>query len=424
MHFLYVILSYLLHLLLLPWFLLHPKLRAGFLQRFWFVAPRDFARDAQSQDKKLRLWVHGSSAGDVLAQQPLIDEMRRRDELDLTLTAFTGSGVELARSCCQPAGVAFQPVDLPGATRRAVKKINADLLILERAEIWPALIHAAHKHGTRIAIVNGRISPSSVKAYQRLFSLTGPVLDKVDLFLLRNDEEAGRMRQIGAEDDRIHITGNTKLDKVQTKPKATQVAALGALLGLEPGDALWVAGSTHRGEEALLLSVFAELQKEQADARLLIAPRYIERADELENLAKQAGDFSIARRQRDTPQQLREAQIIILDSMGELAAIYALARLAFIGGTLIPRGGQNMLEPALLGVPVIVGPYTEDARDQLGLLRGQGLYEISERSELQAKVNELMTDAARAQAQGQLEAQAVLKGIGASKRCADILLKK
>jgi 3-deoxy-D-manno-octulosonic-acid transferase len=371
--------------------------------------------------KKLRLWVHGSSAGDVLAQQPLIEELRRRYQVDLTLTAFTGSGVEMAQKCCQPARVAFQPLDLPGATARAVKHIDAEWLILERAEIWPALIYAAHRHGTRVAIVNGRISPGSVKAYQRLFALAGPVLDNVDLFLMRDDDEAKRICQIGAADKRVYVTGNTKLDKAQKKPDDEQIAKMAALLNVQEGDPLWVAGSTHRGEEALLFGVFAELLKHEPAARLLIAPRYVERADAVEKLARQAGDFSIARRQRDRPQEIGAAQIVILDSMGELAATYALARLAFVGGTLIPRGGQNMLEPAMLGVPVVVGPYTDDARDQLALLRGQGLFEIRGQKELQSQVAELMNNPNLAQAQGKLAAQAVLAGLGAARRCADML---
>lgn len=421
----YTVISYFFYGLLMPWLALHPKLRAGFAQRFWLRRTQPLVPAAPESTPDLlplRLWVHGSSAGDVLCQVPLVDKLRQHTKLELVVSAFTGSGVAMARQHFAHAQVVYQPLDLPGATRRAMQDLRPELLILERAEIWPALIHAAHQVGAKVAIVNGRISPSSLRPYQRLFQLSGPVLDEVDLFLMRDDDEASRIKAIGAAPERVFVTGNTKLDHSVQQADAQSIASMADLIGVKPGDPLWVAGSTHLGEEPLLLAAFSALRAHLPKARLLIAPRYVERAEEIIKLTGAYPTLQVQRRSLANPQDLASADVVVLDTMGELNTVYALARLAFVGGTLVPRGGQNMLEPARLGVPLVVGPYTEDAQDQLALLRDKGLFEIEQAEALTAQVITLMTNPDLAQAQGQLAAQAVHAGVGAAQRCAEILL--
>lgn len=408
------LLAWLVHVALLPLFALRPKLRAGWWQRFyWSMAPLPGL--ASGPDAPLRVWAHGASAGDVLCLQPLLDEIARARPLQLTVTALTNTGVAMARQRFASARVLYQPYDLPGATRRAVTALQPGLLLLERAELWPALIRRAHAAGARVVVVNGRISPSLVHHYRRLFAITGPVLDDVDLFLMRNHDEADRMLALGARPERVHITGNTKLDAAVQGPDPGSVQVLGQELGMAPGDPVVVAGSTHRGEEELVLDAFVQARVSNPTARLVLAPRYLDRSDEVLALIQQR-TTDVARRSAGGD-DLQHAGVVLLDSLGELGRVYGLARVAFVGGSLVPRGGQNMLEPASQGVAVLVGPHTWDSRDQVELLRGRGLQEISDTPTLADALQHLLAHPSVALALGDEARRAASEGRGASQRC-------
>jgi len=421
----HAIAAWLAHLLIVPFFALKPKLRAGLWRRFWWrrAAPaidRRSAATASTEPPPIRVWAHGASAGDVLCLRPLIEELARRRPLEVTVTALTGSGVDMARQRFAGARVEFVPLDLPGATARAVAALKPDLLLLERAEIWPALIRRAHAAGAAIAIVNGRVAASSVRGYQRLFRVIGNALIDVDRFLVRDADEAERMCQIGALAERVVVTGNTKFDTAVRVPERAAVDAFAAALGLAAGQPIAVAGSTHRGEEALVAAAFAAIRRALPTARLIIAPRYLERCAEVLAEFERAG-LAAVRRSALTA-GATDAPVILLDTMGELALSYGLARVAFVGGSLVPRGGQNMLKPAAQGVPVLAGRHTEHSTDQVELLAGRGLIELDGLADLEHELHRLLTAPDVAAALGQQAQAALATALGASARCADQLL--
>ncbi|MHB8878308.1 MAG: 3-deoxy-D-manno-octulosonic acid transferase, partial [Myxococcaceae bacterium] len=275
MRLLYVLASYLLFLVLLPILCVHRKTRNGLLQRLGFYPAGKLPLGGAP-----RVWLHGASAGDLLALSPMIGHLRARfpgAKIILSTTTNTGYMMATERLAKQIDAAVYWPYDIWGATRRAVKAINPDLLVLEYTEIWPNLIRAAKRHGARVALTNGRFSPAHLNRYRTLFSLIGNPLADIDLFLMREDEEAERVLGLGASLERVWVTGNTKFDALAAPPHADEDAELRRALGLPAKARVLIAGSTHEGEEEQLLDVYRRLLKDHPDLRLVIAPRYIDR---------------------------------------------------------------------------------------------------------------------------------------------------
>jgi 3-deoxy-D-manno-octulosonic-acid transferase len=409
MRLLYVLASDVLFAVLFPVLSVYRKTRGGLMQRFGIYAPGTLPSGAGPM-----LWLHGASAGDLLALSPMFGLLRERfPGCRILLSTTTNSGYLMARErlAKQIDGVVYAPWDLWGATRRAVKAIGPDLLVLEYTEIWPNLIRAVKRSGGRVALTNGRFSPKNVGKYRLFFSLIGNPLEDLDLFLMRHEEEAERVRSLGAPDERVVVTGNTKFDSLAAGP-APEDAALRSALGLPIGAKVWIAGSTHEGEEAQLLEVYRRLLKEHPDLRLVIAPRYIDRAERIVGLAREAG-LSVGRRSQEN----REGgQVVVLDTIGELSRVYRLATVVFVGGSFTKRGGQNILEPAGQGRPVLFGPHMDNFRDSVPVLLGRGGLQVEDAEALYRELSNLLSDPRRLEELGN-QAQATVSHIsGASRR--------
>src|SRR5688572_1648242 len=403
------------------WF--HPKLRQGIRQRFGFyregeIPPRD--------PKKKRIWLHGASAGDLLALLPVIQELRSSagDRATLIVSTMTNSGYAIGKDkiAALVDAVLFVPYDLPGATRRAARAIQPDLLVLEYAELWPNLIHAVKRSGARIALTNGRLSESLMKRYRLLNLLFGNQLAKLDLLLMREEREAERALSLGAPKSHVRVTGNTKFDNLVKLPDREKIRALGELLGADDRRIL-VAGSTHEGEERDILRAFRGMRSADPSVRLMIAPRYVERGTKIQHLAEHEG-FTVALRSRaiDHPEETKRADVIVLDTMGELTLAYGLATLVFVGGSFVSRGGQNILEPAGQGRPVLFGPYMMNFRDSVEVLLGRGGIQVSTPAQLEKVAKELLARPAEIAQLGEMAKAAVVKVRGASARNAELLL--
>ena len=416
---LYALASYALFFLLWPLLLLHPKTRAGFWRRLG-IYPRDFLAGRSGP----RIWLHGASAGDVQSLAPMVAELRARiPGCTLVFSVITNSGrlmaaQKLARDPAFADAITFAPFDLPGATRRAVAAIRPDLLVLEYTEIWPHLIQAANAAGAAVALTNGRFDAHKRGRYRLFFALAGKPLRKLDALLMRSEDEAGRVRRLGAVSERVHVTGSTKLDALLPRADPTSQAALRERLGIPSGAPVLVAGSLHAGEEALVLDAFAQLSKRFADLHLLAAPRYLERAEPLRALASERG--LAARLRTAAPKGER---VIVLDTVGELAAMYQLATVAFVGGSFTARGGQNILEPAAQGKPVLFGPNMKNFAEAVELLRGHGGIPLAGADQLVDAVAALLADPARCAELGELASAAVSSGRGASARNAEHLAR-
>jgi 3-deoxy-D-manno-octulosonic-acid transferase len=416
MHLLYVVASYALFLALLPVLLFHPKLRHGFRARLGF-----YGRAFDAGRGSPRIWLHGASAGDLLALQPMMKELKRRmPGCCVVVTTMTNSGLAMARSKLTEADVVvYAPYDLPLATRRAVRRLAPDLLVLEYTEIWPNLIRAATRAGARIALTNGRFSPERLSHYRALFGAIGNPLASIDLFLMRSDEEAERVLALGAAPDRVWVTGNTKFDALVLDPDATRAEALRAEMGLPRGP-VFMAGSTHEGEEELLLSLYKEMLARHPRLSLVVAPRYVERAGRVMAMAAEAG---LSVRLRSGGAAAGSAQVTVLDTIGELAVAYRLATLVFVGGSFVRRGGQNVLEPAGQGRPVLFGPHMENFKDSVQILVGRGGIQVATPEQLLKVAQELLARPEKIAELGQLARQAVSQIRGASPRNVDHMVR-
>jgi 3-deoxy-D-manno-octulosonic-acid transferase len=332
---------------------------------------------------------------------------------------MTNSGLAMARKRLGGTAdvVLYAPYDLPLATRRAVRRLAPDLLVLEYTEIWPNLIRAARAAGARIALTNGRFSPERLSRYRAFFRAIGNPLLDIDLFLMRSDEEAERALRLGAPPDRVWVTGNTKFDALALEPDPARAEALRREMGLDPRAPVFMAGSTHEGEEELVLEVYRGLLARHPGLKLVVAPRYVERAGRIMALAVEAG-FSV--RLRSGGAAAGSAQ---LDSIGELATAYRLATLVFVGGSFVRRGGQNVLEPAGQGRPVLFGPHMDNFKDSLQVLVGRGGIQVATPEQLFKVAQELLARPAKIAELGELAREAVSQIRGASGRNVDHMLR-
>lgn len=411
MRLLYILASYLLFALLFPLLSVHRKTRKGLLQRLGF-----YPADLLPVGGGPRVWLHGASAGDLLALSPMISLLKEKvPEVRLVLSTTTNTGYLMARQrlAREVDAIVYAPYDLWGASRRAVAAIRPDLLVLEYTEIWPNLIQAARLGGARIALTNGRFSQGHLGKYRLLFSAIGNPLKNIDLFLMREDDEAERALGLGAPLERVWVTGNTKFDALgapQQPEGADEV--LREALGLPMGARVLIAGSTHEGEEEALLDVFQRLLKEHPDLRLVIAPRYIDRAARIMELARVRG-LGVGLR---SEQNRGGGRVVVLDTIGELSRAYRLATLVFVGGSFTTRGGQNILEPAAQGKPVLFGPHMENFHDSVQVLVGRGGIQVNDPDHLHRVVNELLSRPEKIASLGELAKGAVRQISGASER--------
>lgn len=417
MHALYAIGSYLAIAALLPVLLFHPKLRHGIKERLGHYRSRETPGKGAP-----RIWLHGASAGDLLSLQPMMGELKRRmPGCCLVVTTITNSGLEMARAKIREADVVvYAPYDLPGATRRAMAALRPDLLVLEYTEIWPNLIRAARKAGVRIALTNGRFAPEKLSRYRTFFRAVGKPLRSITLFLMRSDEEAERALQLGAPPDRVWVTGNTKFDAlVLDRPSGDDEALRGAL-ALDPARPVFIAGSTHDGEEELLVEVYRKLLADVPGLQMVVAPRYVERAGKIVAIAQGAG---LTARLRSAGAAAGPVQVVVLDTIGELAAAYRLATLAFVGGSFIRRGGQNVLEPAGQGKPVLFGPHMESFKDSVQVLVGRGGIQVATPDQLLKVARELFSRPEEIRRLGSMAREAVGAVRGASARNVEHMLR-
>jgi 3-deoxy-D-manno-octulosonic-acid transferase len=348
-------------LLSLPWWLFQmrlPKYRAGLRERLGFVPPR------LSNMRPGGIWVHAVSVGEVLAVSQLITELKNKyPDRQIYVSTTTATGQALARQRFGEDRVFYMPLDFGFAVRPYLKTLQPQLLVLAETEFWPNLLHLAGKRGIALATVNARISDRSFPRYQRFGWFFRRVLSEIDLFLTQTADDADRLRAIGAATERVRVSGNLKFD---VRPSA-ESALVNDLRVAIPQDApVIICGSTAEGEEDPLLAAFKVVQQQFPSAIMILAPRHPERFEKVAALISSTG-IAFQRRSAWKPPQSVAPGVFLLDSVGELAAIYALANIAFVGGSLVPTGGHNILEPAQYGAAILVGPHTFNFREIMNL---------------------------------------------------------
>ena len=409
-------LAWLVFALAAPVLLFHPRVRKGLKLRLGFYPPDPVPAPGP------RVWLHGASAGDVLGLVPIVRELRAlRPDVRIVVSAMTDSGAAMAAQRLVGQGLAdlatFVPWDLPVACRRAMAALRPDVLVLEYTELWPQLIRAAGEAGAKLVLTNGRIGQRNLTRYRMLFWVVGNLLQKFELLLMRADEEAERALQLGAPARTVKVTGNTKFDalavSVPAEPGPDPV--LREALGCA-GERLWVCGSTHDGEEGPLLDVYRRLKRDFPGLRLALAPRYVERAARVLQLARDRG---LGARLRSQPGGAEE--VIVLDTNGELVRLYTLATVVFVGGSFGRRGGQNILEPGACGKPVLFGPRMENFVDSVGVLVGRGGLQVKTYAALERLLRDLLARPDELEKLGLMARDATAQVRGASIRDAELI---
>lgn len=401
-----------------PWLLYqrlrYGKYREGWGAKFWGDVPK-------RHGNKPCLWLHAVSVGEVNLLEPIL---KRWDALhpdwDCVISTTTQTGYKLAQKKYAPRTVVYCPLDFTWAVSRAMRRVRPTLLVLTELELWPNLISAVKRHGAKIAIVNGRLGEKSFRGYQRLTWLLRPVLRQIDLIAVQNEEYAERFRTLGASPRTISTTGSIKFDGARIDRHNPQSQRLANLAGITSEDIVFLAGSTQETEEALALKVFQRLSPEFPRLKLILVPRHPERFEDVANLLNSRHANWQRRSALSNPHASRAEPappITLIDAVGELGYWWGTAQIAFVGGSLTNRGGQNMIEPAAYGASVSFGPNTWNFRDVVTqFLDANAAIVVNNEPDLESFVRRCLTDEVFASDLGLRAQRLVVQQQGATDR--------
>ena len=416
-----------------PLFLLiaafNPRYRAGLSERlgFWHLPPEN------SQPSSVHFpcfWVHAASVGEVEAIGPLVDELVERfPECRIIFTSLTITGRALLeqriRNKSLKAVVRLFPIELPGLSDWLLGKIRPDLILIVETELWPNFIAAAHRKTIPVIIVNGRISPRAFSRYRMIRWMLRSTLLSIERLLMQSRSDADRIVKLGVPPYRVTVPGNLKLDQQAEPLSRAEQDSLKTRWGWNRTDPIWIAGSTHRGEEEQILSVFLSLKKDHSAFRLILAPRHLERIPDIEKLLLHTRlPFRFFNETNTRPsvqnvasEQKQTVDIVLVNTMGQLRKLYSLADIVFVGGSLTPVGGHNLTEAALLAKPVLYGPNIQNVQAMADLLeRCGGGIRVADQRFLGQKIQMLLGDAGLRTSMGKLGRQAVLECQGATQK--------
>jgi len=311
--------------------------------------------------KKQSIWIHACSVGEVISALPVVWSLKRQYPLrDIIFTVTTRQGMKIARDELE-GKVDFLlplPLDFWWSIRRITGFIRPSILVLVESDIWPGLISHLKSRGVKTLLINGRVSPRTFRSYRRFRPLSNKVLGLVNLWLMQSDLDRDRLLEIGLLPEKVKTVGNIKFDRTWLPMDEKERNHWLRLLNINPEDRVWVAGSTHEGEDEIVLETFGRLVVHFPELRLIIAPRRPERAEEIHGLCSIKGLKDI--RRTDLPGDSDHYKVLILNTIGELGRLYGLAEISFVGGSMVPIGGHNLLEPASFGCPVLFGPHTHN----------------------------------------------------------------
>ncbi|HUS90460.1 MAG TPA: 3-deoxy-D-manno-octulosonic acid transferase [Phycisphaerae bacterium] len=373
------------------------------------------------------LWIHGVSLGEVNACRTLVDELHGQlPDYRVAISTTTDTGMAAARRLFGKDHVVFRwPLDFSLAVRRALGRLRPALVVLMEGEVWPNFLAACNRRGIPVVVVNARMSADKgYPRYRRLGSLAGRLFNRLTAIGVQDEAYAERFRSLGVAAEKLHRTGMMKFDTARVAHGIDGQDALAAAMGIGPADRLLVAGGTGPGEEAILLDVYARLRPRHPAARLVIVPRKPERFDEVARLIADRG-FGVVRR-TERPDGARRATdrgaVLLGDTMGELRKFYALAAAVFVGRSLVPMGGSDMIEAAALGKPTAFGPHTFNF-PQAEALAGHGCVRLADGEALAAQFDAWLSDPAAAAAAGERARQYVVSQQGATQRNVEMICR-
>lgn len=361
MYFLYSILLVIAFLVLLPRFIYDALTKGKYVANL--RARLGWIPDFDSKGRKV-IWLHCVSVGETQAARPLVSELIKKfPDIALVVSTTTITGQKVAKEVFgkDVAACFYFPLDFAFTIRRALNRIDPSLVLIMETELWPRFLHECGRRKIPVAIVNGRLSEKSMRGYRLIKPLIKRVVGNLSLALMQSERDAKRMRSLGLSREKVFVTGNIKYDAQENESEQTITQELRARFEFNSERPLIVGASTHAKEEGFLLKALEKIHtSSKINPRLLIAPRHPERFNEVANLIS-ASEFSYARRTNSQQESDKTCDIVLLDSIGELRAVYSLAQIVFVGGSLIPKGGgHNILEPAASGVCVMTGANTSN----------------------------------------------------------------
>lgn len=366
------------------------------------------------------IWIHGVSVGEIQAARTLVEALERElPEYEIVLSTTTGTGQEVAKRTYPDKRVFYFPIDFTWSVARVFRAIRPSLVVLVELEIWPNFLQEAHRQRIPIAVVNGRISAKSFRSYRFVKRLLFDPVGKIGLFFVQTELYAERFRELGIPPRQIQVTGSVKYDQLAAKD--LDPAEVRRDIGVGPEDLVLMGGSTHPSEEATLLAAYLSLRDTFPRLRLVLVPRHTERTAEVMELLQK--EVQVTRRteqvagrgEATSSPPLPEGEVLLVDTVGELGRLYCAADLVFVGGSLIPHGGQNMLEPVMYAKPTLFGPHWVNFAEPVErLLAAEGVRELQGAAELEPACRELLEDPAAAQAMGERGRQAMLAAQGAT----------
>lgn len=394
----------------------YKKYRSGLRQKLWGAVPwRSAVRRA--------VWLHAVSVGEVLQLEPVLKQLGVRfPDCDFVISVTTETGYDVARQRYPQHRIIFFPLDFTWAVDAALARIQPAAIVLVELELWPNFIRAASRRGIPIVLINGRVSERSFRGYSAIRPLIAPMLKRLAACGVQNGTYASRLVQLGADARHVTITGSIKFDRVETDRQNRATCELRTSFGLGTHETILIAGSTQPPEETYALQTYLALREKYPNLRLILVPRHRERFEEVACLVRQQFGLPLLRRTEVLPSAeadrracpatsgTAEPSVLLLDTLGELSACWGLANLAFVGGSLTPRGGQNMIEPAGYGAAVMFGPNTQNFKDTVELLLGeQAAVVVRNPAELTAQVQRFLDNPALADGYG-ARAQELVQG--------------
>jgi 3-deoxy-D-manno-octulosonic-acid transferase len=398
------------------------KKRRIFVQKLGFL-PRETLDRMKGEP---RIWVHAVSLGEVGAVHPLLRGLREvYPGACLMLSTGTESGQKIARERVTEASATFFfPWDYPGVVRKVIRRLRPDLFVIAETELWPNFLRILKAEGAKALLVNGRISDRSAGRYRRIRFFFTAVLDHFDAMSMIRVQDGERIITMGANPVQVFVNGNCKFDQAAAAADPRHREEMKQVLGVGEEDRVWVAGSTHEGEEEIILRTFRRLQASDPEMVLLLVPRHVDRCQRVEKILEQSGIQDWVRRSRLNGEGRKGARVVLWDTFGELFKVYSLGTFVFCGGSLVPKRGQNILEPAAWGKVVLYGPSMEDFLDAHALLSGAGAgIMVRNEEELAERCLHLLRHPRERAERGEAGREALLAQRGAAQRNLELVRK-
>jgi 3-deoxy-D-manno-octulosonic-acid transferase len=374
-----------------------------------------------------RIWIHAVSVGEVTAAAPIVSALKaKRPDVQIVFSTSTETGQGMAQRLVKGADAfIYFPLDLPFAVGKTLGLVRPDVFALVETELWPNFLAACHRRGIASLMLNGRISPRSFSKYQKTRFFWRQVLGNIAAAGMISDIDAARLSSIGMDEGRIRVLGNAKYDALAAMAAPALHDDIARRFNVRKDEKFLVAGSTHPGEEEVVIRVYKELLTRYPDFKLILVPRHIERIGDITGLLKEAGFKNIiAASEINNGRQRRDESVMVVDVIGELFKVYSLATVVFCGGSLAPKGGQNILEAAAWGKVIFYGPSMEDFSQEAALLEAVGAgIRINNAQELLQGILQVLGNPQDAQKRGKRGQSALRANMGAAERYAEMVIR-